>query len=81
MINLFVYDEETGYPLEGVQVSIPALRSVKFTGAIGEENLDTVEPGTYSGRLIREGYKDRTFTFTIKASEPVSLMLNLEACA
>jgi hypothetical protein len=78
ILDMLVYDKDTGNPLAGVKYSMPALMIVDTTDEDGEGYEDLLDPGTYTGSLYMEGYKDLPFTFAIKAGETTTLQLKME---
>lgn len=50
-----VYDAETGYPIEGVKVTIDGL--VTYTNASGAYAFEGLTPGTYTITFEKDGYE------------------------
>ncbi|MBA7700348.1 hypothetical protein ES703_109059 [subsurface metagenome] len=59
--NLYgvVTDIETGYPISGAKVTIDGL--VTYTDAGGNYGFTGLTPGSYQGKVEKEGYETVTF--------------------
>jgi hypothetical protein len=55
-----VIDERTGYPLEGVKVTIAGTAYTATTNSMGEYTIYSVEPGRYNIQFSKNGYGNIT---------------------
>lgn len=55
-----VIDERTGYPLEGVKVTIVGTAYTATTNSMGEYTIYSVEPGRYNIQFSKNGYGNIT---------------------
>lgn len=54
-----VTDADTGYPIEGVRISLNGL--ITYTDSSGAYAFDGVEPGEYVVQFSKEGYESAVF--------------------
>ncbi len=57
-----VVDERTGYPIEGVKVTLVGTKYTATTDSMGEYIIYSVEPGRYNIKFTKNGYSNITAT-------------------
>jgi len=78
ILELAVYDKETGNPLPDVHLHIVELNFTAITNEHGIILKSGIPNGTYQGIISAEGYKQTDFIFVIDKPKTLSLEFHLE---